>query len=137
MNLFLDDVRKPIDCRTYINDPIYSSLEWTVAKSYDQFVEIITVHFNKNKILPELISFDHDLAEEHYDSTMYTSEYNKLYSTFKEKTGKECAQWLVDFCIDNKLKLPHFKVHSMNPAGGRNISGLLNQFARLQEEGKI
>lgn len=137
MNLFLDDFRNPIECVSYTKDESYSLLKWSIVRSYDEFIWFIEDYYYQTKGLPKLISFDHDLADEHYDPAMYTDKYSELYKGFKEKTGYHCAQWLVDFCMDNKLKLPKFKVHSMNPAGGKNIASMLTQFARMQEEGSI
>ena len=57
MKLFLDDERAVKDV-TWIELPLGP---WTVVKNYRQFVEYIT-----NNGLPEVISFDHDLADEHY-----------------------------------------------------------------------
>ena len=51
----------------------------------------------------------------------------------REKTGYDCAKWLVDYCMDNGLKLPEFEVHSMNPAGGENIRMYLENFKKHQE----
>ena len=42
----------------------------------------------------------------------------------------DCAKWLVDFCMDNKVELPKFYVHSANPVGADNIRGLLNNFIK-------
>jgi len=53
-----------------------------------------------------------------------------------EKTGLDCAKWLVDYCMDNNQKLPEYSVHSMNPAGGKNILEYLNNFKKFQEDGK-
>ncbi|MDP9961886.1 cyclic-phosphate processing receiver domain-containing protein [Chryseobacterium lathyri] len=69
------------------------------------------------KGLPEMISFDHDLADIHYlkpDSDEYA-----------EKTGYECAKWLIEYCMDHYLDLPKFYCHSMNPVGKENILSLL------------
>lgn len=129
--LFLDDLRHPYDCIDYMpNKQIYARLRWVVVKNYDQFIAKI-----EERGLPDLISFDHDLAHEAYNPKMYegTEEYNKLYETFKEKTGYCCAKWLVDYCMDNGLKLPEFEVHSMNPAGGENIKMYLENFKKHQE----
>ena len=52
----------------------------------------------------------------------------------REKTGMDCAKWLVDYCMDNKKELPDFVVHSMNPAGGENIKSLLDQFKEFQHK---
>jgi hypothetical protein len=110
---------------------IYSKLKWEIVRNYDEFVS----HITENG-LPNLISFDHDLADEAYSPKMYegTEEYNKLYETFKEKTGYCCAKWLVNYCMDRELKLPEFEVHSMNPAGGENIKKYLENFRKHQSE---
>ena len=124
--LFLDDVRMPKDVFNYIPDPIYNS-EWVIVRNYDEFVKVIEANG-----LPELLSFDHDLADEHYDPSMYNhKEYSKL--VFKEKTGYDCAKWVVEFCMNNNYFLCDFKCHSMNPAGKKNIITLLENFRKFQK----
>lgn len=123
--LFLDDVRNPLDCMVYMPQHVYADNDWVVVRNYDEFVDYI-----KTNGLPDLISFDHDLADEHYDPSMYNGTYNEKYETFKEKTGYDCAKWLVDHMIDNDLKMCDFIVHSMNPAGAYNIKGYINGFIK-------
>jgi len=123
--LFLDDVRNPIDCVTYKYESVYFENDWDIVRNYDEFVKYITENG-----MPDLISFDHDLADEHYDPSMYDGTYNEKYETFKEKTGYDCAKWLVDHLMDNNLKMCSFIVHSMNPAGGTNIREYLNGFIK-------
>ena len=120
--LFLDDIRTPHDCVSYMK-PIdlrymYEDDNWDIVRTYDDFVGYIE-HFG----LPDLISFDHDLADEHYSQSMYDGEfaYNKQYETFKEKTGYDCAKWLRSYCVENGLPYPTYLVHSMNPVGRDNI----------------
>ena len=123
-NLFLDDVRNPIDCVYYMYTPIYTSVDWVIVRDYNSFIKII-----KENGLPEIISFDHDLSDEHYDPKMYHESYDELYDSFKEKTGYECAKWLVDYCIDNNEFLPKkILVHSMNPIGRRNIESYFESY---------
>lgn len=116
-NLFLDDVRIPKDIYNFIN------FKWTIVRSYKEFVEIIT-----RNGLPSLISFDHDLADDHYKQLKDID-----YSKYKEKTGLHCAKWLIDYCLDNSLKLPTCLVHSANPAGRQNINSILDNFKKFQE----
>lgn len=117
--LFLDDERVPADPR------------FDVVKSYDEFVEYIL----KNGI-PEMISFDHDLADEHYQDYAKYQTQNILalcYSDFKEKTGLECAKWLGNYILDNQdkdLYLNRVGVHSMNPLGRANIQSYINGFKK-------
>ena len=123
--LFLDDERKPSQV-TWIEMPLGP---WMVVRSYDEFVKCI-----KENGMPAYISFDHDLAHEHYRASMYNPDrhYNKYYTdgTFKEMTGYGCAQWLVEYCMDNKVPVPEYRVHSMNTIGKENIEGLLESYKR-------
>jgi len=73
------------------------------VRSYAEFV----IHIETND-LPDFISFDHDLG--------------------LEESGFDCAKWLVNHCLDHKVKLPGFTVHSQNPVGKQNIESLLNNF---------
>lgn len=128
--VFLDDVRNVIDVRHYIGNNIYLDSNWLVVRNYNEFVNAIMIGYNNYNVFPYLISFDHDLADEHYSKKMHKKnhEYNSLYEKFNEKTGYDCAKWLVEFCIDNSVKLPKFLIHSMNPVGGENIKQYLNNY---------
>lgn len=117
--LFLDDIRYPHEAYQYTKKDIFLVKEWDIVRNYEQFTNRI-----KEKGLPEMISFDHDLADEHY------LEPNAL--TFVEKTGYDCAKWLIEYCMDNSLDLPDFYSHSMNPVGKENILSLLKNFRTLQ-----
>ena len=130
-NLFLDDVRVPADCVSYTKNPIYETIEWVTVRSFNEFVNVIMNRY-ENDEFPELISFDHDLAAEHYHPTMYAGivAYNEVSNQFEESTGKECADWLVQFCIDQELALPVCLIHSMNPAGVQRIKLSLEDHAK-------
>lgn len=78
------------------------------VRCFQEFVDFI-----KQNGLPKLISFDHDLGE--------------------EKTGYDCAKWLVEYCMDMKLPLPKFSVHSQNSVGKENIQKLLDNFYQYQK----
>ena len=102
--------------------------DWVIVRNYDEFVKTIT----ENGV-PVILSFDHDLADEHYRPSMYDKDehYTGYYTdgTFKEKTGYECAKWLIDYCIDNKVDTPTIVyIHSMNPVGGKNIKGIFDSY---------
>ena len=135
INLFLDDERIPINCVGYVwqwmkSTSMYSHMEWVIVRDYDQFVDYITENG-----LPMLVSFDHDLAYEHYEhgAESFYEEFD--YSKeFKEKTGMHCAKWLIDYCLNNKLKLPDYLVHSMNTVGRANIQKLLDNFKEYQNK---
>jgi hypothetical protein len=117
--LFLDDERYIQDV-TWVDLPIDHS--WGIVRSYNEFVKTITEHG-----LPEVISFDHDLADEHYPWNN-PSDNPCRYDKYKEKTGYDCAKWLVEYCILNHKKLPKWYVHSHNIFGKENIERILSNF---------
>lgn len=129
-NLFLDDYRHPKDCFEYTHQSIYLIEDWIVVRNYDCFVKHIESHG-----LPEIISFDHDLASEHYNPDLHGSEtYNELYDSFEEKTGYDCAKWLIDYCIDNNIELSCLiYIHSMNPYGSQNIKSLFDTYYKYHK----
>lgn len=130
-NLFLDDLRNPDVCSKYTNNPIYDKVRWEIVRNYDQFVTFVTANG-----LPEIVSFDHDLADEHYNEDMYNGSevYNKHYETFIEKTGHDCVKWMVDYCLDNKKPFPIWYIHSMNPTGSENMKGLILNYLKHFEQ---
>ena len=130
--LWLDDLRNPFideEKRVPIGNDKWN-INWVL--NYEQFVQWIEIYG-----LPDAISFDHDLADEHYTPEYFWDDYEESKKfqewrgkTYQEKTGMDCAKWLVDFCMDNKVELPKFYVHSANPPGADNIRGLLNNFIK-------
>lgn len=120
--LFLDDFRKPSDAANYMPQRtrfIYRDLDWDIVRNYDQFVSTI-----ERRGLPDLVSFDHDLADEHYAPTGIS------YDDFKERTGYHCMQWMIEHILENKLPCPQVLVHSLNPVGGENIENLFRNFKK-------
>ena len=114
-NLFLDDNRDPC---SFLND----TRTWYIVRNYNQFVEVITT-----KGLPDLISFDHDLADEHYANP---NDYDK----FVEKTGYDCAKWLIEYCMRTNQPLPEWQIHSFNVGGMMNIHSILSTFRDKEED---
>jgi hypothetical protein len=116
--LFLDDFREPRDAFFYKGFPIYND-DWTVVRNYLEFVKTIEILG-----IPEAVSFDHDLADVHYEKTSF--DYDDEY---QEKTGYHCAKWLIDYCINNKKELPTtILIHSMNVVGSQNIKSLFESY---------
>jgi hypothetical protein len=42
-----------------------------------------------------------------------------------EKTGRDAALWLANYCVDNGIPIPVYYVHTLNPDGGANIVSIL------------
>jgi hypothetical protein len=120
-NLYLDDFRDPRDSAFYLKNPIYETLQWVVVRDYDAFVKCV-----EENGIPEVMSFDHDLASIHYQ---HQSDID--YDIFSEKTGYECAKWFINYIIDNDLELPKtILIHSMNPVGSANIKSLFDSYIK-------
>lgn len=119
MKIFLDDIRHPKDCLSYMDkrigtlNRIYSE-KWVIVKNYEQFVNIVS---NNIDVITH-VSFDHDLADEHYNPDTWES------TTYLEKTGYDAAKWMKQFYKDMNTDLPTMFVHSMNPIGTKNIINL-------------
>ncbi len=79
--------------------------------------------------MPELISFDHDLTEEHYQ---YSFSDNIPYEKIKEETGFHCLLWLILYCNKNNLKLPEILIHTQNISGYNNLRNLKDIYSQLK-----
>ncbi|WP_172283752.1 cyclic-phosphate processing receiver domain-containing protein [Chryseobacterium sp. LAM-KRS1] len=115
--LFLDDIRCPEEAYHYTKQDFFLLKDWIIVRNYKQFI-----HWISEKGLPEMISFDHDLAD---------GEHTGNWDS--EKTGYDCAKWLIEYCMDHHLDVPQFYSHSMNPVGKKNIINLLENFRRQNE----
>ena len=115
--LYLDDVRIPTEG------------DWEVVRNYDEFIAHIKMNGLENY---EVISLDHDLGEgamtEYY--TNVKPNYELDYNRISEKTGMDCARYLVSEAMNQKIPLPTIYVHSANPIGSANIIGYVNNYFR-------
>ena len=76
------------------------------AKTYEEFCS----HIDCNG-LPDVVCFDHDLGT--------------------EKSGYDCAKYLVDFCQKNNLDIPQYDIQSSNVVGRENIRSLMEIWHRV------
>lgn len=128
-NLFLDDKRNPSDVLSYQPHTwnLYYELDWVIVRNYEEFVSVI-----QSNELPTRISFDHDLSLEHYAPRHLWDDYEAAKEwmesqNYKEKTGKDCADFLINHIIDTyeePFPLPKMYVHSQNPVGVDNIKSV-------------
>jgi len=124
IRLYLDDVRTP---KNPNNEWVDGIDEWQVVRNYDEFIAHIRLNGLENY---EVISLDHDLGDsamkEYYNNVHpnYTLDYNNIV----EKTGYDCAKWLVAESMTKNVPLPQIYVHSANPIGSANIMGYINNY---------
>lgn len=139
-NLFLDDLRKPehayiypkrddnnviIDIRSLKNISGIENDDWVVVRNYNDFVNTLN-----ERGLPVVVSFDHDLHEEHIKHYYTVTQSVGIieYGNLKEKTGKHCAEYFVQKCKELKLqKLPVSFIHSANKYGVEEIKKVLKK----------
>lgn len=120
-NLFLDDIRIPTQV-TWVDIP--KDQHYSVVRNYQEFVDLITLQG-----LPKFVTYDHDLSDCHYGFVDLNN--NEIpYDAYVEKTGYDCAKWLVNYCMKNGVKHPPYVVHSMNPVGKQNIISYVESYNR-------
>ena len=105
-NLFLDDCR---DANIFLQD----IRTWETVRNYNDFCRII-----ERKGVPDFISFDHDLSFEDQNKT----------EGFVEKTGYDCAKFLIEYCMRTEQLLPEWQCHSMSSVGRVRINELLRNY---------
>ena len=103
-HIWLDDFRLP-----HPSDLGGDRIVW--VKTYDSFVKEV-------KSLGENISlckvhFDHDLGE--------------------EKSGYDCAKFLVEWCMENGYEVPDYGIQSRNPVGRKNIQSIFETYNKVKE----
>lgn len=105
--LWLDDMRDPHTNDWLVFSPIpkMDIIEVIWVKSFNDFC--LWIHYNG---LPDGICFDNSLGE--------------------EKTGYDCAKWLVNYCLDNNKELPLWNCQSSEPHSRELIDTLLNNFKK-------
>ena len=123
-NLFLDDVRLPNNV-TWVDLP--PNQHYSVVRNYNEFVDLVTL-----RGLPKFVTYDHDLADSHYGDGLHGDNIN--YNKYKEKTGYDCAKWLVNECMKKGVKHPPYMCHSMNPVGKQNIINYVESYNRSIKE---
>lgn len=113
--LWLDDVRDP-DVSMWQNKfmPTYDKYEDRIiwVKNVNNFVKWIEVNG-----LPDEVFFDHDLGPG------------------DTPTGYDAAKWLGNYCLENNLQVPKFKIQSDNPVGAENIRGYLINLIKHMSNG--
>lgn len=119
--IFLDDIRSPWTT-THVKIPRHP---YTIVRTYEEFVRAVEGHYEFIGEAPKFVSFDYDLDMEHYNPD-YKGDY-------KEKTGLDCAKFLIEFCEEKKLDFPEYIVHSMNPVGTKNIISLIESYKRSEK----
>jgi hypothetical protein len=121
--IYLDDVRTPTQGVGEDNQP------WVIVRSYDEFVEKVNEIGLENI---QSISLDHDLSDSamsEWKNNVYHN-YKLDYDNITEKTGYDCAKWLVEQWMDDKPVVT-VMTHSANAIGSANIMGYINNYRHI------
>ncbi len=115
--IYLDDVRTPVDNT------------WTVVRNYEEFISMITSIGLENI---EIISLDHDLGDTAMKEWLHgvVRNYQINYDNITEKTGMDCAKWLVRQWMDG-APVVDVVVHSANAIGSANMMGYINNYRHI------
>jgi hypothetical protein len=118
-NIYLDDVRTP------------KEKGWTVVRDYDQFVSTV-MYLGLENI--DSISLDHDLGDSAMKEwhTNVAKNYTLNYDNIIEKTGMDCAKWLVNQWMDGQPVVEVY-THSANAIGSANIMGYINNYRHISQ----
>jgi hypothetical protein len=124
--IYLDDVRTPVSPN---NEWVDNVPEWTVVRSYDEFVQKINSIGLENI---ELISLDHDLGDSAMKEWLHgvVKNYEINYDNITEKTGMDCTKWLVEKWMDGE-PVVDVVVHSANAIGSANMMGYINNYRHI------
>lgn len=122
--LWLDDQREPYN---YFSKNSNSGA-W--LRNHDYYANNVFNRYNPNFIwvknlkefedyiinngLPNMVSFDHDIKPKKYEG--------------EHENGADVANWLVNYCKQNKLKLPWCFAHSANKNGIERINQIINNY---------
>ena len=130
--LWLDDIRDPYQgtwLESYAPDYIGKEMNVIWVKSYDEFISWV-----KKNGLPSMVAFDHDLGHDVEINLLKRGASKRKAREFKqqEKSGYDCAKWLVEYCMDKDIDFPDYVIQSANPVGKDNIIGLIDNFKKFR-----
>jgi len=126
--IYLDDIRTPINPN---NEWVDGIPNWIIVRNYDEFITKVNEIGLENI---ELISLDHDLGDsamKEWHTNVYRN-YKLDYNNITEKTGYDCAKWLVEQWLDGKPVVDVY-THSANAIGSANIMGLINNYRHINK----
>ncbi len=117
--IYLDDVRTPLE------------QDWVIVRSYEEFINKVN-EIGLEDI--ELISLDHDLGDSamsEWHKNVYHN-YTLNYDNITEKTGYDCAKWLVEQWLNGRPRVQVY-THSANAIGSANIMGYINNYCHIHK----
>lgn len=130
--LFLDDYRVPEKAWLHDSDCYLLTAsstrkwDWEVVRNYRAFRAIVD-----NKGIPEVVSFDNDLNEDHmvaFHKTLGDGIYEWENLT---ETGIHCVLYLIEKCKEQKVPFPKYYIHSANHFARPIIKKLIDDYTDI------
>ena len=104
-----------IDCDTHNTfTKLYVDDERDTPAGWDRAYNVWEALFKLDILEYHEVSLDHDLSS--------------FIGTYKELTGLDIVNWLVQRKIEGKYVPPIVKVHSANPVGKKAMQDLIDQY---------
>lgn len=137
----LDDVRDPKDCylhgekKKLVDFSGIPAGSWNIVRDYDQFIFKI-----KKYGIPLAISFDNDLAPQHY------KDYQKAalsgyfdWQFVQPKMGLHALTYILELCKKENKKIPKIYIHTANHFARAEMERILGleSSAELKSDGGI
>jgi hypothetical protein len=121
--LYLDDIKIP-------TEQLSGYEPWHIVRDFREFKKYIT-----ECGMPDYISFDHDLDEEHHQQFLNNQRSGNQtidYDSFTEYTGLDCLEWLCSYIYnqmakEDYIRLRNIGIHDMNPIGAQNLLDRANE----------
>ena len=113
VSVFIDDERFPLDIKNLMGEFFVEN--WIIIRNYTDFVKVIDENIENINI----VSFDHDIA---------------CFVGDKEFTGKDCADYLINKCIEKNIKFPNWFVHTQNIIGRQNVISSILTYLKYFED---
>ena len=95
---------------------LYVDDERNTPEGWDRAYNVWEALFKLELLQYKELSLDHDL--------------NSFLGPYKELTGYDIVQWLVQRKLDGKYIPPIITIHSANPVGAKNMQELIDRYLK-------
>ena len=128
--LVLDDTRtvqEVLDILYAQQQVVFTDVGWVLVKDFMGFIGALY-----DKPLPDIVLFDHDLGGNDFEDINGVLVPKFEGATLEgEKTGSDCASWIIHHCNQLDKPFPQYWVHSQNRSGAENIRSKIESAKRV------
>jgi len=108
--------------------------KWLYAKNIQEFVTILKDFISRYGDLPDLISLNHDLNDEHIMLELKRPSNKPIFYEMylKNDSGFHAASQLIRMCEENNVVLGRVVAHGLNKTGSENIIKFINEYQEIK-----